>query len=114
MPSVVETFCVPDFVSSSAPDDETILPWEPTDHPAMPVMFGQMPNIDGYFRSVIAESGDYVSGAFKFDNSFDATGVGIDSTRRGLTKFNASRISNIYNSNKMQPKALQVLPCIRT
>ncbi len=61
----------------------------------------------------MAETGDYVSGAFEFNSSFDATGASVDNARRGLTIFNASRISNIYNGNKMQPSSLQALACIR-
>ena len=71
------------------------------------------PNIKGYFRSVMAESGDYVSGAFVFNKSFDASAAGVDSSRRGLTEFDASKSMSLYNGTKMQTKALQVLPCIR-
>ena len=34
-------------------------------------------------------------------------------TNLEVIRIDASRVSNIYNGSKMQPKAIQCLPCIR-
>lgn len=79
-----------------------------------PVVFGQVPNIQGELRS---HNSDFTqpTGVFSI-GSIQATGQGTDqgSTGSWVTYFYASRASSIYGGDNVQSPAIQVLPCIRT
>ena len=71
------------------------------------------PNIQGELRN---HNSDFTqpTGVFSI-GSIQATGQGTDqgSTGSWVAYFYASRASSIYNGDKVQSPALQVLPCIR-
>ena len=89
-----------------------------------PLMFGQAPNITGaLFSQPYGEDRDnifvWTSGAFS-TNLSGTTGNGslaVDVSVPGKTlsylSFTASDSSSMYNSGTMQPKSLQIMPCIR-
>lgn len=79
-----------------------------------PVMFGIWPNITGVLTDV--HGGVYASaqGAFTFEQGGELeSGILSGSWKYGLFNLNASRIASEYAGTKLQPKALQSLPCIR-
>ena len=78
-----------------------------------PVMFGDGPNIQGEINPLSGKN-PYTHGAFQLGNSYlnDDRSSGSDAGSTQLT-FSAARFSTIYSGSSMQPKALQVLACIR-
>ena len=85
--------------------------------PILPLMFGQIPNITGY-----SDNGGESNKDYSPDGAFYSTVVNAntkmsheaaDDTNIEVIRIDASRVSNIYNSTKLQPSALQCLACIR-
>ena len=85
-----------------------------------PVMFGLSPNIQGlFFIRRWDQSGHIIvsaQNAFSYEDSGDSL-VGVDSgSYEGNNQkliFNANRSNSTFNGAKVQPSALQVLPCIK-
>ena len=85
-------------------------------------MFG--PNITGaLFSQPYGEDRDnifvWTSGAFSTNlsgttgNGSLAVDVGVPGKTLSYLSFTASDSSSMYNSGTMQPKSLQIMPCIR-
>lgn len=72
------------------------------------------PNIQGEINPLSGKN-PYTHGAFQLGNSYlnDDRSSGSAAGSTQLT-FSATRSSTIYSGNTLQPKALQVLACIRT
>lgn len=78
-------------------------------------MFGQVPNIKGYFFTT-GQEGDTAGGTFeilehRLSYAFPAYG---DYLGQQNISFSAFANSQLYSGSSVQPKAMQVLPCIRT
>lgn len=83
----------------------------------VPLMFGTWPNITGDSDNGGESSLSYSPNGV-FYSRMVAEGQAMsyrpeDNTNIEVICLDASRVSNIYNGSKMQPKALTVLPCIR-
>ena len=80
---------------------------------AMPVMFGQVPNTTGRFY---ASGQVYVSGVFKKSTGSDNQRI-LNSNQSDVSNttfdFSLNNDQAVYKGNKVQPSALQCLPCIR-
>ena len=115
---------MPEHFSSKTPSLLTMMPVVPADQFALPVMFGQGPNITG---SSNIRSGNNVNnhtgiisaagGVFSLSenvgsslNTFELSNTTINVDR---LSFSASLNSALYTGNKVQQEALQTLPCIR-
>ena len=77
-------------------------------------MFGQVPNINGYFRIDYATF-IHSTGAFSVNKTNEevlAQGAQLLNVNRGMNFF-AYQSSSVYSGSKLQPESLQVLACIR-
>ena len=76
---------------------------------------GRVPNIQGEFRSFDIGSVESPLGAFYISSEREKTGsVGGQLGTDIVVGMQASRSNSSYNGTKLQPKSLQILPCIRT
>ena len=83
-------------------------------------MFGLAPNMTGRFwdlASVLTEKMGTATGCFSSPTSANsaisiATVSTTQSSGDGID-FSASKSSTVYSGSKLQPSALQLLPCIR-
>ena len=86
---------------------------------AMPVMFGQVPNITGWVASVAAGANGNIAestGCLSAEGTELYCRPGADELRylnQATIKFAASDSSSIFNGSNVQYPAIQVLPCIR-
>lgn len=103
-----------DTSNTPSPLNTTPRPDELTSVRKLPVMFGPCPNITGSSNGAVTY-GEATSGAI-YTPPMTSYRIASDSVSNmstaGAMTFDASRSSSIY-STKMQPKSLQVLPCIR-
>lgn len=114
--SVDETWLAVTTVSPhcwTAKAPEPAWPHHPLCAPAfdrtVPVMFGQVPNINGAFYSVGS-----TDGAFFLNDTQSGTIANGEGYYANWTGLDAARSSNIYKKDAaVQPKALNALPCIR-
>ena len=80
-------------------------------------MFGTWPNISGNLPNLrwgcltSEASGAFVSTTA---GSSDILSFGTSEHSYHIVSFDASKSNGTYSGNLVQPKALQVLPCIRT
>ena len=75
----------------------------------------ETPNIQGEFRSFDVGGFEQPLGAFYIVNQRELVGASGSSLGYDLVVgFDASGSNSSYSGSKLQPSALQVLPCIRT
>ena len=78
-----------------------------------PEMFGETPNITGWFYRKGETNNDGYSGPFERGAVNQDYGSHPDIIDCANVNFDASMASGIYSGVSVQPKALQVLACIR-